>query len=174
MQVPRALSAHCQGACLSRTVWAVWDPVPETQAMTKIANNAEHGLWDPVDEVRIRRMDARRTAHGLARSRTASDSSTTTCWPIQMASPQEAHCAPLRGMGLGWDWEEPIKLRSIVGLIPLFAVEARAMAESTESEVQRSNGRFRRHVGRRQVLEPVRGPDTIALSPGARRSPRTC
>ncbi|CAJ1453511.1 unnamed protein product [Effrenium voratum] len=51
------------------------------RAMTKIANNAEHGLWDPVDEF----------------------------YYDVLANPDGV--------------TEPIKLRSIVGLIPLFAVE---------------------------------------------------
>lgn len=51
------------------------------RAMTRVANNAEHGLWDPTDEF----------------------------YYDVLANPDGTR--------------EPIKLRSIVGLIPLFAVE---------------------------------------------------
>jgi len=51
------------------------------RAMTRLADNAEHGLWDPVDEF----------------------------YYDVLANPDGSR--------------EPIKLRSIVGLIPLFAVE---------------------------------------------------
>ncbi|CAE7694370.1 unnamed protein product [Symbiodinium necroappetens] len=70
------------------------------RAMTRLADNAEHGLWDPVDEF----------------------------YYDVLANPDGSR--------------EPIKLRSIVGLIPLFAVEVLEPAGCPgfgQGEVQRGS-----------------------------------
>ena len=151
LQICRAFLAHCEGFRLSRVNQTELQPAMDcSEAMTRVANNAEHGLWDPTDEAHFSFGNSQK----LLPPKVTWCSRISAIWmhqiainiPIikyhQISSPgcqfyydvlanPDGTRVPSLVSDAGHRWwlplcftlQEPIKLRSIVGLIPLFAVE---------------------------------------------------
>ena len=137
LQICWAFLAHCEGFRLSRVNQTELQPAMDcSEAMTRVANNAEHGLWDPTDEARFFWKFTENPSaesdlvqpnqcwmHQIAINipiinyHPVAASSTMMCWPIRMALGSQAWYLML---GIAGDFRCVSHLRSPSSCGPLW------------------------------------------------------